>query len=560
MNFFRILLNSVAHRPVIIALIAGAIFPLSLAPYNLWPAALISVGLLFQLSKDLPAKQAAWIGYIYGLGFFGTGVSWVYVSIHDFGGANSALSGFLTLLFTAGLALFFALQTHFLRIVTGPLEKLSQGPKQLLLAPVFAAVWVLFEWLRSWLLSGFPWLYAGYATLENPLAGWAPVVGVYGASLAIVISAVALSYLIPEFIARGLAEKIPTPDDSESTQQDASVEPDQDVSDSSAQIPSPSPALKPVWLCIAILPWLAGYGLQQITWVSPEADAADIKVALVQGNIAQQEKWKPRNLPAIMQLYQQATVELPPQDIIVWPESAIPQFLHNLEPFTQKVIQQLPEKTVLITGLLEAVATESKDGEQEYKIHNVILTSQQNQPDQIYRKRKLVPFGEYVPLENYLRGLIGLFDLPMSKFASGDAQQPLLVAGYLNIMGLVCYEIAYPELARQKPSDLILTISNDSWFGNSIGPLQHLQMAQFRALEIGRYLVRGTNNGISAIVDEKGRILAQTKQFKFQVLTGHVKKMRGETPYFRYGSSPVLFLCLGIVLSVLVSRFTRSGK
>ena len=523
MKFFQTKLPLPPYSTVIVALVAGAIFPLSLAPFDAWPAALISIALLFQLSKSLPAIQAAWIGFAYGIGFFGTGASWVYVSIHNFGGANMLLAGLLTLIFVTWLALYFALQNYCFRKITG-----SSEVSKLF---TFTAVWVLFELFRRWMLSGFPWLFAGYATIDNPLAGWAPVVGVYGCSFLMIFSAVALSNALPSsFINRLLPD-----------------------------LPANSPAGRPIqaaWFIAAILPWFGGYGLQQVNWVTPASDTADIKVALIQGNIAQQEKWKPENLPAILRLYQHATVTLPPQDLIIWPESALPQFIHNVEPFLQKVQAQLPEKTVLMTGLLEAVPTEKKG----YKIYNAILTLGQQNAQQIYRKQKLVPFGEYVPLENYLRGMIEFFNLPMSKLAPGKDNQPLLRAGSLNIMGLICYEVAYPELARQQPSDLLLTISNDAWFGSSIGPLQHLQIAQFRALEIGRYLIRGTNNGVSAIVDEKGRIIKRTAQFKFEALTGQVKKMVGETPYFQYGSLPVLTLCIGILLILTILRLKQPGK
>ena len=535
MNFFRAALNAIRHRPILLALIAGAIFPLSLAPFNFWPAALISVGLLFQLSKTDSPFKASQLGFMYGLGFFGTGVSWVYVSINQFGGASPLLAGFLTLIFSAGLALLFAVQSYLFARLTGPSATLKFA--------AFPALWVLFEWLRSWLLSGFPWLYVGYAGLESPLAGWVPIIGVYGCSLLIVFSAAALSNLLPQSFSQFIsAPKTATAG----------------TADSDKATPR-NPTHQLTWLLVAIIPWVSGFALQQVQWVKSAPGSSEIKVALVQGNIAQLEKWKPHNLPAILQRYQRATLELPQQEIILWPESAIPQFVHNVEPFLEKMRQQLPENSTLITGLLEAVPTDK----QGYQIYNSVLALQQqypNQPHQIYHKRKLVPFGEFVPLENYLRGLIEFFNLPMSKFSVGNPEQPLLNAGELTLLPLLCYEIAYPKLALEKSADLIITISNDSWFGNSIGPLQHLQMAQFRALEIGRYLIRATNNGVSAIVDHKGRILKKTEQFKLQVLTGQVKKMTGETPYFRYGSSPLLLFCVGILLAAFSGRVILAGK
>ncbi len=189
--------------------------------------------------------------------------------------------------------------------------------------------------------------------------------------------------------------------------------------------------------------------------------------------------------------------------------------------------------TTLITGI-----PFRPEGQQRY--HNSIMAL--GSGEGVYLKQRLVPFGEYVPLEEQLRGLISFFDLPMSAFSPGPADQPPLRAGAFRIAPFICYEVVYPDLVASgaRNADLLITISNDSWFGNSIGPLQHLQMAQMRALENGRYMIRGTNNGISAIIDHRGRITARTGQFVEESLSGKVEVMLGETPFSSFGSRPII--------------------
>ena len=170
----------------------------------------------------------------------------------------------------------------------------------------------------------------------------------------------------------------------------------------------------------------------------------------------------------------------------------------------------------------------------------------------LYHKRHLVPFGEYVPLEGLLRGLIAFFDLPMSSFSSGPADQPPLSVQGLRIAPFICYEIVYADLvaAALPEADVLLTISNDTWFGTSAGPLQHLQMARMRAVENGRPLIRSTNNGVSALVDHHGNILARGKQFTREVIRGEIQPAEGLTPFARFGSTPILLL-LGLIMVIL---------
>ena len=156
-----------------------------------------------------------------------------------------------------------------------------------------------------------------------------------------------------------------------------------------------------------------------------------------------------------------------------------------------------------------------------------------------------MPFGEYVPLQELLRGLIAFFNLPMSDFARGEPGQALLQAKGFSIAPFICYEVVYPEFAASlaAQSDILLTVSNDAWFGRSIGPLQHLQMAQMRALEAGRWMIRSTNNGVTVLIDPQGRISEHMPAFEQATLYGEVTPMQGLTPYLQWRSWPLIVLC-----------------
>ena len=482
--------------PNLLALFAGSLITLSLSPYDIWPAAILSCCIYLGLLRDCRVRTAAWRGWLYGLGMFGTGASWVYVSIHDHGNASVFLAGFLTLLFCAGLALLHAL---FAWTYARLLRDLMAG---MLLG--FPALWVLFEWLRSWLLTGFPWLYIGYATLDTWGAGWAPVIGIFGTSLLVAFSAACL-YLA--YMRRSVQACL-------------------------------------VYATMVASLWLIGWQLQQAKWVAP-ASATPLTVGIVQANIPQELKWQREYYQPTLELYQAMTDPLMGKDLVLWPESAIPNYFQRAQDFLGPVADEAAETgSAVVLGI-----PWRPDGSRAYFNSIVAL----GEGSGVYHKQRLVPFGEYVPLESWLRGLIEFFDLPMSGFSSGGQNQAPLIAHDFRLSPFICYEIVYPDLVRDyaRQADLMLTISNDSWFGSSIGPLQHLQMARMRALENGRYLVRGTNNGVSAIIDEQGRVVEQTPQFQRTALEGEAQVMLGATPFSRIGSTPVIVLCfvmLGLVL------------
>ncbi|TBU90882.1 apolipoprotein N-acyltransferase [Phytopseudomonas dryadis] len=474
----------------LIALLAGALTTLALAPYGIWPLALLSIALFYRGLGELTPRQAAWRGWCYGFGLFAAGTSWVYVSIHDYGAASPPLAAFLTLGFVAGLGLFFALTAWlwalWLRRRQAPLGD----------ALAFAALWTAQEAFRGWFLTGFPWLYAGYSQLDGPLAGLAPLGGVWLLSFSLALSAALLANL-PRLYRhkQALAAAI----------------------------------------ALLLAPWLIGAALKGHAWTQPAGQP--LSVAALQGNVGQNMKWDPAQLNAQLALYRDMSFSTRPTDLLVWPETAVPVLKEQAIGYLGVMDRFASDRnSALITGVPIRQANER--GEPRY--YNGVSVLGQGSGD--YLKQKLVPFGEYVPLQEVLRGLIAFFDLPMSDFARGSAEQPLLEAKGYRIATYICYEVVYPEFAAglAAQSELLLTVSNDTWFGTSIGPLQHLQMAQMRALEAGRWMIRATNNGMTVLIDPFGRISEQLPQFEQGILYGEVQPMQQLTPYLRWRSWPLI--------------------
>jgi len=488
---------------------AGALTTLALAPFDLWPLAVLSIALFYFGLRHLRPGQAALRGWSYGFGLFAAGTSWVYVSIHDYGSASPALAGFLTLGFVAGLGLLLALTAalwaRWIRRNEAPLAD----------ALAFAALWVAQEVFRSWFLTGFPWLYAGYSQLDGPLAGLVPIGGVWLSSFVIALSAALIINL--EQLRKH----------------------------------------KPRYACALLLllsPWLAGLALKDHNWT--HAAGNSLTVAAVQGNVEQSMKWDPAQLNAQLALYRDLSFSAKQVDILVWPETAIPVLKDMAQGYIGVMDRFARDRnSALITGV--PVRQSNERGEIRY--YNAITSFGEGQGT--YLKQKLVPFGEYVPLQDLLRGLIAFFDLPMSDFARGPAdQQPLLAKGH-RIAPFICYEVVHPEFAAAlaADSDILLTVSNDAWFGTSIGPLQHLQMAQMRALEAGRWMIRATNNGMTVVIDPQGRIQFGLPQFERGVLYGEVVPMQGLTPYLQWRIWPLAILCaLLLGWALLASRMAKT--
>ncbi|MEX1033206.1 MAG: apolipoprotein N-acyltransferase [Cellvibrionaceae bacterium] len=473
--------------------LAGAIVPLSLAPFDFWPLAFISLGTFSLVLFQADAKQAFWRSWVFGLGMYGVGASWVFVSIYQFGNVAPAFALLLTVLFVVVLSTVFALPF----IVLG--RWLSRSPLGMLVA--LPALWVIGEWIRTWLFTGFPWLYLGYGHLQSWLAGWAPVVGVMGVSFIVAVTGGALAFLW-----LGREHK--------------------------------TWAVVPLVVCALL--WGTGAGLQSVQWTQTYRQPVDVGIA--QGNIPQDKKWDPAFLQPTLERYFSMTDQLWDNDWVIWPEAAMPLVYHQALPIIDELKRQaLRNDAALITGVLY----DSRNDSNTY--YNSIVGIGLGAG--IYHKQRLVPFGDYVPLRDWFGPVLSIFNLPMSVLKPGPSNQQGLQVGEALIAPSICYEIAYPDVVAAGAADahILITISNDAWFGASIGPLQHMQIAQMRALETGRYLIRATNNGVSALVNDKGEITGRTDRFVQQTLKGTVELRSGMTPFMRWGSEPIVFLCMLLV-------------
>ncbi|WP_148254835.1 apolipoprotein N-acyltransferase [Aidingimonas lacisalsi] len=467
----------------LIALLAGGLTTLATAPFSLWWLSPVAIGLLYVGIHALTPVQAAIKGWLYGIGLFGSGASWVYVSIHDYGYTGVPLALFLTVLFVMSIALFFAVTFWLYRWLTGPRWA----------ALSFAGAWVLGEVLRTYLFTGFPWLLAGTPQIDSPLAPWAPVGGVYLLSLITALTGT----LGVELLHRRWLAALP----------------------------------------LAAL-WLIPMGLPA-QWTT--ASETPTRVSLLQGNLPQLMKWTEEGQQDAITTYTNLTRQQSDDiDLVVWPETALPMLEADARPILERVEDNLPPQAALLTGILQRNS--------EGRFFNGIVGVGNTEGE--YRKEHLVPFGEYLPLESVLRGAVAFFDLPTSFTTAGAPNQPPIKAAGLDIGSAICYEIVYADLVakRARHTDILLTVSNDTWFGASIGPLQHLQMARLRALENGRYVIRATSNGVTAIANPQGRITARAPQFKMASLTDDIHAMEGYTPFTRTGSWPSWVLATVLVL------------
>lgn len=481
-----------------VALILGAITVSGFAPDTLFFLPLLTLAALFLLwSRASSRRAAAYTGFAFGLGFFGAGVSWVYVSIHEFGGMPMLLAVVATFLFCLVLSLFPA-AAGLLQAGPGGLTR----RRALLLIP---ALWVLMEWVRGWLFTGFPWLAVGYSQVEfSPLADFAPLFGVYGVSLAVALCAGALALVADVRLRRcGKAGMV-----------------------------------FPATILVALV--LTGFALKQAEWVRPVG--APVSVSLLQGNIPQEMKWREDKAKATLDVYMALTLASSGR-LIVLPETALPMLLRDL-PINY--LEMLSRRARELGGdVLVGVPERTENGE----YFNSVL-SLGSSPVQIYRKVHLVPFGEFIPLKPIFGWIINVLHIPLSDFSRGETiQPPLQVAGQKVAMA-ICYEDVFgEELINQLPAaTLLVNVSNDAWFGDTIAPWQHLQISQMRALESGRYMLRATNTGITAIINQRGEVLKRAPEFTVTRLEGEAQGFAGATPYVRFGNLPLLGL-LGLLLA-----------
>lgn len=488
----------------LLALAAGLVFSYSLAPYGWWWLAIVSPAILYALLINVKtAKSTFWLGQCYGFGVWMVGAFWLYTSIHQYGNISSYLAVLMIGAMASVMGLFHALMVWvFVRFV---------GRQPL----AFAALWVVQEWTKTWFLTGFPWLFVGYAFTDvvwiNSLA---PVFGVFGISFVVVLFGASLV----ECYRRKFGFL----------------------------------AISASCVLVAImLHWF------NPAWTKPTGEK--LSVSLVQGNISQDIKWLTEYQLETLNIYATLSQKEWGQDIVVWPESSIPMFQDEAWEFIDAVHQVARQaNSTWVTGIpYKDLENFNPNTQSHPNVYNGVLALGQDSGG-LYKKQRLVPFGEYIPfhgLLNILPDLAGMQNV--LSFSAGTSQQPPLLVKNKTMGVAICYEVAYPDTTRNnaKNSEFLLTISNDAWFGTSAGPLQHLQMVQMRSLETGRWFLRATNTGVTAIIDDKGRIVKKAPSFVPTVLRGEVPSFTGQTPFVRFGHYPILVVaCLLLLLSFFAKR------
>ncbi len=490
---------------LLLPLAAGALCVLGFAPFRAWPVPIVALAVLFAVwARSGSALQAALSGFAFGLGYFLAGVSWVFVSLHFYGEMNALLAALATFLFCAFLALLPAIAGWLTVRVAG-----AAASNRLWLAP---AAFVACEWLRGWIFTGFPWIGIGTSQVpDSPLAGFAPVFGAYGTSLAAAAAAALLVAIVRSFAL------------------------------SRARI-----------VAIAAFAALFAFGgaARMVSWTQPSG--APLSVALLQGNVPQELKWRDETFMATLVDYRRMIFDADAK-VVILPETALPAFWDQLPA---DYIASLREHTrqagkEILVGIVER---ETRNGQRDY--YNSVTRIGGAGPA-TYRKRHLVPFGEFVPVG--FHWVLAILHIPLSDFARGPAVQPPLEAGGVKFAVAICYEDLFGEemIDFLPEAQVLLNASNMAWFGDSLAPDQHLQASQMRALETGRWMVRATNTGATAAIDERGRVVSRLPTFTKATLVANVVPRTGSTPYSRWGNYPALVLMA--LLAFRASRHRGAG-
>ena len=476
---------------------AGLALPLAHAPFDLYWVAPLSYAVLFFVWRGLAPSRALWSGFAFGCASFLAGVHWVYVSVHDFGQAHPLIAAAITLALVVFLACYVAL-TGWMAARWFP----TSGAGAWL--GVFPALSVLTEWVRGWFLSGFGWLAAGYSQTDSWAMGYAPVGGVYLMSWLVFVTGGALVC-----IALGTRR------------------------------------LQVVAVAAIALLWGGGLLLDQHRWGEPTGNV--LTVALVQGAVPQDLKWQPEQLGPTLDLYRRLTEAGEGSRLILWPEAAIPALYERVTDYLEAIRAWAAARgSTVALGILRADPAGGT-------FQNTLVVL--GESPTFYVKRHLVPYGEVFPVPGFVRRWLRLMSLPYTDAVAGaPGQPPLRMAG--EMVGVtICYEDVFgaEQLHYLPQASLLVNVSNDAWFGNTIAPHQHLQIARVRSAEVSRYTLRATNTGISAIIDPRGRIVARAPQFEPHVLRSAVQGFTGRTPYARWGNALVVAGALAVVALQLLT-------
>ncbi len=519
-------------------LLAGGLSSFAFAPFNQFWLVYLLFPLLISSCFLATPKAAVRHAFSFSLGWFGSGISWIFVSLDQYGEVPVAGSIAMIAALAAYLAIYFTAAIGFSRYL---------GQYTRFAIFTLPASWVLFEWLRSFVLTGFPWLSIGYSQIDSPLASLAPYIGEVGISFVLILLSCLISVAVfPELLTHN----------KDSAKDEAASDRRQDVLQNSRLTRRHKTLVATVF--VLLVSWL----LPTPEYPNGPKNSKQVKLTLVQGNVAQENRWDPDYLWPVMLKYQDLSRPLyADSDIVIWPEAAVPA----VEPAAQDYLNNLDKaaaynNTAVVTGIINyqyyakayynsVIVVGNRDGNPGDSGHY------QYGHNNRYNKHHLLPIGEFIPFEDWLRGVAPIFDLPFSSFTRGDFVQPDLVANGFHMTTALCYEIVFPRQIRanlKADTDFILTLSNDAWFGASHGPHQHLEIAQMRALEMGLPVVRVTNNGITAVINHLGQIQAIAPQFSEQVLQYELDLITYPTLYREHGDTIVYWLSLFLLSACLL--------
>lgn len=495
----------------LLALASGLLLVFGFAPLNQSWIVFISLPLLLFSWHGATPRQALWRGWLFGVGFYAWSVSWVYISMHEFAGMSMSLAGSLTLLFIAMLAFFPATVGYIV-------VRFFKAKRRLQYTLAFPALWVLIAWIQSWLFSGFPWLNLGYSQLNTPLRHVATYTSVYGIDLVIA--------LISGLLVYGLCQN-----------------------------------KKTLFKCTMVIGsiWGLAYLGGIFSWTA--AAGNPVSVTLIQGNINQHDKWTIAQLSRILATYQELTAQHWQSQLIIWPEAAVPTLPNQVKNYLDTLaVTALANHSSIILGIPTTPLYQP-----HYFNSMMVLGDGYGR----YNKRRLVPFGEFIPAASTLNDWLARFNIPIlaeyaetlrqfgvAEFIPGEIKQLPLKAGGITLAPFICYESIFAEQVRRflAKADAIVVISDDSWFGQSWASDQHLQMTRMRALETGRFVLFANNTASSAIIDPYGNVIQQAPSFTQATITASIIPMQGYTPWMLWGLSPLLLLAIVMLFIAGYSR------
>lgn len=499
-------------RSLLLALLAGALNLLAFAPFGLWPLQILSLAALLPLAlRANDSRHSALIGWAYGFGWTAGGVYWLYISMHDFGGMAAPVAALAVILLALLLGSFAALGFG----LSAWLRRRWQTSPACVALLIFPALWALTEWLRGWVFTGLPWVSSGYAHTASPLAGYAPLLGVYGLAWISALIAGCLTLL----------------------------------------------SIRKAPLVLAAMLLAGGLGLKTVHWTSNAGQP--ITVRLLQGDVAQEIKFAREQISASLALYREM-IGAAPADLIATPETAIPLFAQQLPPDYLPQLADFARRS----GSHLAIGIPLNDGPQRYANSVIGIAPGPTTPYR-YDKHHLVPFGEFIPAG--FRWFVELMHIPLGDFSSGPAVQVPFAVKDQWLLPNICYEdlfgeeiagqLAASHFAGTPVATMLLNVSNIAWFGDTIALPQHLQISQMRALETGRPMLRATNTGTTAVIDPQGRVTAQLQPYQRGTLAATVQGKQGMTPYILTGNSVILLLAaLALGSAWLVSRKNRADS